>query len=40
MDILESSHVNDMGLLVEFGGKVNFTIHYSLFMHEITIHVS
>ena len=40
MDIPESSHVNDMGFSMEFGEKVNFTIHYSLFMHEITIHGS
>ena len=29
-----------VGFSVEFDGKVNFTIHYSLFMHEITIHGS
>ena len=40
MDIPESSHINDMGFSVEFGGKVNFTIHCSLFMHEKQCFVS
>ena len=38
--VCQKSSQPKVGFSVEFGGKVNFAIHYSLFMHEITIHDS
>ena len=35
----QKSSQSKVGFSVEFGGKVNFTIHYSLFMQEVTIHL-